>query len=275
MNIQKQNRLLGEYIDKQLNESIDYGCKLYTYINGMKEFYNNKIPNYLIYKILDDDYPDYIAETLNSHDVKLLIKKLQINFSFIKSFNYIENDENKKMFVINLLNKNDLNKLLNNDKFNNIITFFNYYITQIIDTKLILEPIYSENITNYMILNKFYYVYHITSSDKEDKIMEKGLRCKTSNYRYYPERIYFYISKYKFSYFSDDLKILIKKIINYDKLKTYGITLFKIKEPLFGNHNYSFYKDTTLPKNSVFIYNNVPASELIKIGSFCYNDIFN
>ena len=179
---------------------------------------------------LTHDHNDWIIENLQSHDYKIVVKRLRkllgnnildvdtsrtsekhtnariIRISINKDID-IFNDNSQETFM---LNNTDLS-----NKIQDILRFHNYYITLLYfytyNIVLILEPKQTDNATNFVKNNK--YVYHITHKNNINDILRKGLRPKVKKnddqerYRYYTERL-FLISE------SDKLKKDLQQVIS-------------------------------------------------------------
>ena len=59
---------------------IDYIKKEYfdeLYLEAMKDFFGDDLPDCVLESVKNNEYTDYILETLKSHNVDLLIKKIK------------------------------------------------------------------------------------------------------------------------------------------------------------------------------------------------------
>jgi len=259
---------LEEFIQDEYNKSIDCGCKARYYIDEIKEFYNNDIPNNIIKLIENREYDLYIDESLKTHDTNKLKDKLKKEYGddiFFKDYN----GKDKKSFYMILSNNlriidfsrkgsrldTDFDNL---EKFENILSFFNYYVsyTQKIDNKwtLFIEPRYSDNITQ-EVFDKHYYIYHFTDKKSAKSILENGLRIKKSKYREFPSRIFLYITDKKINDDKENICKFISIICNRSNVYNYGISILKIK----NNNKFNIYNDTSMKeKEAAFTYDNIP-----------------
>lgn len=258
---------LEEFIQDEYNKSIDCGCKARYYIDEIKEFYNNDIPNNIIKLIENREYDLYIDESLKTHDTNKLKDKLKKEYGddiFFKDYN----GKDKKSFYMILSNNlriidfsregsrldTDFDNL---EKFENILSFFNYYVsyTQKIDNKwtLFIEPRYSDNITQ-EVFDKHYYIYHFTDKKSAKSILENGLRIKKSKYREFPSRIFLYITNKKINEDKENICKFISIICNRSNVYNYGISILKIK----NNNKFNIYNDTSMKeKEAAFTYDNI------------------
>ena len=160
----------------------------------------------------DHDHNDWIVENLQSHDYKIVIKRLSKllgNDLLYTSDKMSEKRVNARIIRLALSKKCDIFNddsektfKLNNSKLAkdivDILKFHNYYITLIYkydnENIIILEPKQTENATEFV--KKSNYVYHITDKRNIADILRKGLRPKAKKmqdeepYRYYTDRIY-------------------------------------------------------------------------------------
>ena len=259
---------LEEFIQDEYDKSIDQGCKAKYYIDEIKEFYNNEIPDNILKLIDDNKYEFYIDESLKTHDTNKLKDKLKKEYGDnIDFFDYNGND--KKSFYMILSNNlriidfsrkgsrldTDFDNL---EKFENILSFFNYYVsyTQKIDNKwtLFIEPRYSDNITQ-EVFDRHYYIYHFTDKKSAKSILENGLRIKKSRYREFPSRIFLYITNKKINEDKENICKFISIICNRSNVYNYGISILKIK----NNNKFNIYNDTSMKeKEAAFTYDNIP-----------------
>lgn len=196
---------------------------------------------------LDNNHNDWIIENLQSHDHKIVIKRLKkilgdliidintdklsekyttariVRISLSKNCD-IFNIDSQKTFT---LNNSDLS-----NKITNVLEFHNYYITLIYfyenENVIILEPKQTENATEFV--KKQRYVYHITRKDNIQNILKKGLCPKVKKnddeyrYRYYTERVFLIVN-------SENIKSDITHVINDLNLwKDYAILKIDISK---------------------------------------------
>ena len=196
---------------------------------------------------LDNNHNDWIIENLQSHDHKIVIKRLKkilgdliidintdklsekyttariVRISLSKNCDIFNNDSQETF----TLNNSDLS-----NKIRNVLEFHNYYITLIYFYEnvnvIILEPKQTENATDFV--KKQRYVYHITHKDNIQNILKKGLCPKVKKnddeyrYRYYTERVFLIVN-------SENIKSDITQVINDLNLwKDYAILKIDISK---------------------------------------------
>ena len=207
---------------------------------------------------------DYILDNLNTHDAEKLKSKIyditkvefeDYSFGSIKSFSVL------------CVSKEDAINLTENEKFKNLIEFFNYFVSEIKDNRIFIEPIYSEDKSKYVFIDCEGICYHITTQKRAEKIMRTGLRIKRSSYRDFPSRIYLYATP-KLSLLKDkNIKDFAHKIVNKLKAKREGgIAIIRVNLNKCYNDVMIFYKDTSMKEDeAVFTYNNIPPECLTKL----------
>ena len=127
-----------------------------------------------------------------------------------------------KSFSVLCASKEDAISLTENEKFKNLIEFFNYFVSEIIDNRIFVEPVYSEDKSKYVFIDCKGICYHITTQERVEKIMRTGLRIKRSYYRKFPSRIYLYATP-KLSLVNDEnIKDFAYKIVNKLKAEREG-----------------------------------------------------
>lgn len=207
---------------------------------------------------------DYILENLNTHDADKLKSKI-LNLVKVEFEDY--SSGNIKSFSILCASKEEALRLVENEKFKNLLEFFNYFVSEVIDNRIFVEPTYSEDKSKYVFNDCKGICYHITTQERAEKIMRTGLRMKRSYYRKFPSRIYLYATP-KLSLFNDKhIKDFTYKIVN--KLKAEregGIAIIRVNLNKCYNDVMRFYKDTSMKEDeAVFTYNNIPPECLTKL----------
>ena len=207
---------------------------------------------------------DYILDNLNTHDAEKIKSKISditkvkfedYSFGKIKSFNIL------------CASKEEAISLTENENFKNLIEFFNYFVSEIIDNRIFIEPVYSEDKSKYVFTDCEGICYHITTQKRAEKIMKTGLRIKRSYYRKFPSRIYLYATP-KLSLVNDmHIKDFAYKIINKLRAKIEGgIVIIRVNLNKCYNDVMRFYKDTSMKEDEeVFTYNNIPPKCLTKL----------
>lgn len=228
------------------------------YLNG------NKIDDFF-------DYNNIIKENLKQYDTKQVQDKLNQYFPFIKFDTHITNSKyNKYFFAIILDNKDDWNELFKTDKFESILRFYNFFISERVKNNLFMtiEPIVSDNVNDIVYKHNKGILYHFTFDDEiTNRILKSGLRVKKANYRDFPKRIYLYRTKNVYGNLLDDTDDILKFL--FEMFKTTPKVLYNISNKmqiikvdlnrLVGiKHELNFFKDTSMKSNqTIFTYNNI------------------
>ena len=207
---------------------------------------------------------DYILDNLNTHDSEKLKSKI-LDIANVEFEDY--SSGKIQSFSVLCASKEDAISLVDNEKFKNLIEFFNYFVSEIKDNRIFIEPVYSEDRSKYVFNDCKGICYHVTTNERAEKIMKTGLRTKRSYYRKFPSRIYLYATP-KLSLVNDThITDFVHKIVN--KLKAEregGISIIRVNLNKCYNDVMRFYKDTSMRENeAVFTYNNIPAECLTKL----------
>ena len=232
----------------------------------------NEYKNVLLYYFGEFDKEvsiekDYILDNLNTHDAEKLKSKI-LEISKVEFEDY--SSGSIKSFSVLCTSKEDAKNLVENEKFKNLIGFFNYFISEIKDNRIFVEPVYSEDRSKYVFSDCKGICYHVTTQERAEKIMRTGLRIKRSSYRDFPSRIYLYATP-KLSLLKDkNIKDFAYKIVNNIKAEREGgIAIIRVDFNKCYNDVMRFYKDTSMKEDEeVFTYNNIPpkcVTELNKI----------
>ena len=207
---------------------------------------------------------DYILDNLNTHDAEKLKSKIS-DIAKVEFDDY--SSGSVKSFSVLCTSKEDAKNLVENEKFKNLIEFFNYFVSEIKDNRIFVEPLYSEDRSKYVFNDCNGICYHITTQKRAEKIMRTGLRIKRSSYRDFPSRIYLYATL-KLSLLNDkNIKDFAYKIVNRLKAEREGgIAIIKVNLNKCYNDVMRFYKDTSMKEDeAVFTYNNIPSECLTKL----------
>ena len=236
--------------------------------HAIQFFYNRNWSNYPNRNF--EVFQNNLYETLTSHNVDSLINKLSKE---IKDIINIEKISNKKSdaLPISVFIKKD-NNIINNESikslkllksedvniFEDILTFFNYYISEIIDSiayyEVLLEPVFTTKINNKGIK----YIYHITNRNNIQKIKTLGLRPNVGKtreeggYRYFTKRLFFVTDKNGNNQLINDLEDEIKDLeLDNKKInKKYSIIRVDISK-----YNIDLYKDAASEaENAVYVH---------------------
>lgn len=283
-------------------EQLRYSNKHVKYINGVltvkasdcepryaelerRNEYLNNIFDYvdITQNVLDAalDYKrDPLLEMLNTHSTDKLINKIKDIYKDkeIKVDKVNGRDVDVNSFYI-MSDKKTLIDINNDDRFKNLLEFYNYFYTETVRTNnwtyrlSIYEPRYSSKVTDIYKRNNGI-VYHVTTRDVyENHIKNEGLKIKTSaanqkqSYRYYPRRIYLILpnteSKTKRN---DIIQNAIEKLNKKDDYVVLQINLLSLIR-------FSFYEDTLMNdknENYIYTYQNIPA-KFIKDITYKFN----
>lgn len=265
---------IKDYLQKYTPDRL---AKNQYYYEQLVEFYNNDIPEkYLkLYEECNLYDNEFIMETLKTHDSIKLQNKLLKEYDDIEFKDYSGKD--KKSFYMILSNKYNIYDFYNNskrldadfnniEKFNNILSFYNYYVsyTEKINDKwtLFIEPRYSDEITSQLEKNHVS-LYHFTDGESAKSILKNGLRIKKSKYREFPERIFLYATNKDLSDDKINVCTFILKVCNRSKIYKHGLSILKLN---IYHKDIKIYNDTAMKdKEAVFVYENIPAEYIKEI----------
>ena len=232
------------------------------YINTMKEYFGEDTPNCVYESIESGEYTDFILENLKTHDINILRKKIKEKFGeehpTLEFF-----DMNDKECSLAIISQTKLDE----DMLKNLLEFFGYYIssykTDILDGQqyhyYAIGSTYASD-ANDLVHNKNHgKLYHFSTGVNAKEIERTGLRCKSSNYRFFPKRIYAYSSCEKIDNIPDIYE-KINSVVNPIDAKKYGIYVYRIdltKSDIGKSIN--FYTDDMMEDNdAVYTYSNIP-----------------
>ena len=230
------------------------------YLESMKEYFGDDVPNGVYEAMHSGDYTDFILENLKSHDINLLCKKIWEMFGKDNptlEFLYINNDKETSL-------KMESYKELDNDELKNLLDFFGYYITDCgkDDNRYnySISPIYASDANDLVYIKNHGKLYYFSTGENARDIEETGLRCKSAEYINYPKRIYAYASD-KNRNKIPDLFDKISLVVNPHEAEKYGIYIYRIDLNKSKNGTYiNFYDDDIMhDKDVVYTYNNIPA----------------
>lgn len=246
---------------KNISDYIDLYCP-YTktqyyqecYLNSMRDFFEDELPEGFNESLNELNFIDYILESLTTHDINKLKCKLEEEFDNIEC-RFI----NDKQQSLQILSSTDISK---DKRLEIIINVFGYYITrsQKIDNQFIIDvcPTYAKN-ADTVVTKNHNKLYHFATGEFANEIETKGLRCKSSRYRKYPERIYLYASDKHLDKIPD-IEAFIKKVTNPFDRRQYGVIVYRIDlNKLKTKTHINFYTDDYMDEdNAVYTYNNIP-----------------
>lgn len=248
---------------KNYIKSLCYKNQVEDTYNNMFEYFGGNIPQNILNEFEKDPTFDYILESLKTHDHKKLQKILKEEFP--KNIAFF-NDFNENSFIMFL--NTDSQSILNNDKFKDILQFFNYTLRQPYDGGYLIEPIYPKNVSDYVYNDCSGILYHFTDNKSAESILKSGLRARGYiGRRNIPKRIYLYASsefldvnkKGKWYWFA-------KSVVDIFKAKRNGIAVLKIDLNKSKKTNLEFYKDTVMTApEAIFTLNNIPPELITKL----------
>lgn len=224
---------------------------------------------------------DYMLEMLNSHSLDRLINR--IKEEKFKEVRYVtrvghtndmtlgNKEEPKDGISILVDNEEQGNSLIKDENFNNIIEYFNYYVSLLYHDDyndywfVMLEPRYSKRIKDIKKRN-YGKAYHITTKENLESIKLRGLRVNNNiKYRYYPERIYLILPN---TSNQKEIKELIENVITIKRKEDFVVLEVNIR-----NMNGNFYEDVAMSTNKehfIYTYEDIP-KELIKDITYKFN----
>lgn len=261
---------LSEYIE---NKSIESKLFLNSNFDFLNEYFCNDIPCDVLelWDNRDLRFDEWILESLKSHDIEGLKRKIEREYPKNIRDISIENKQNKTGLLYIRFDKQL--SIQNSQGFKNIINFFNYILTDNSDGYIVLEPEYPDKCNDEckkQFKNKF---IHVTTKEYADKILKCGLRCRSSkeNCRKYSSRIQLKCatSEKDALDFAKELKsIRMNNPIDSDaKLWNntciLGVDLYSLHLDIYRDHMYDE------SEHCYFVKNNIP-SKYIKL---LYKDI--
>lgn len=233
------------------------------YLNSMMDFFGDDLPEGFEESLINLEYKDYILESLTSHDAELLKNKLHAEFKDIERIEFLT-DKEQSIWIIS---KTDLT---NDSKFNSMLEIFGYYVTANRTNgdlfSIAICPRYAKDAYDMVYKQNHGKLYHFTAGKYVGEIETKGLRCKKSSYRDFPERVYLYASDKRLDKIPDIGKF-IKTVVNPFDIKRYGLTVYRIDMNKLKSNTYiNFYTDDYMDEEAaVYTYNNIPAECITKI----------
>ena len=249
-------KTLTDYINKHSKRPL-----YETYLEDLKDFFGEDLnPDDII---MDHDI---ILETINTHNtedlkkqiLKLYGDKYKIDFS---SPTPTKESNDKKAFDINFNDTFDLKS----EKFIDLLNRYGYYVTRSGDGWGSICPTYATDVYDQVYVKNHGILYHFTTKDKEQSIIENGLRIKDNKYREFPKRIYLYSALTIFDKdrkLLDEVKSFIQQVVTVFLQK---VVIFKIDMNKISK-NVNFYTDDYMDEEeSVYTYTNIPPEAITKI----------
>lgn len=181
-------------------------------------------------------YQKYLYESLfGSYNSEDLLRELcKIYKDDIISADFMGlHSENIKSIIIKF--KNDI--IINDDKFKELLNFYNYYIVKTINNEYLIDPYKPQDFTNYVYNDCNGIIYHVTNKNTYNKIIKYGLKPKnlTKNNNKRPYRLFFLCLK--------DNKELMTQARQISSTSN-GNIILKIDLNEYKN-KLKFFKDTT------------------------------
>ena len=219
------------------------------------------------------DHNDWIIENFQSHDHKIVVRRLQkLLGNYIVDINTeklsekytdarivrialskdcdIFNDDSTETFK---LNDNKLAKSISD-----ILNFHNYYITLIYFydncNVIIIEPKQTKNATDFV--KQYKYIYHVTDKVNLEKIFKRGLRPNTKKttddniYRYYTDRLFLIVGS---NNIKNDLISVIQDLGYSIYSEDYAILKIDVSKL-----NFTFWWDDASKGNTVYTVESIP-----------------
>lgn len=186
-----------------------------------------------------------------SYNHEDLIKKLKKKYNIL-DINKNSNYSKARIFSI-LISEMEYPNLYKDIKFNKLLNFYGYYITNYVrkkdgNTIYALEPIYSDKANNLVYKECNGIVWHVARADFLDDILHKGLYPHTnSKYINFSSRIFFTCGRTRQEIYDN-----IKFIVN-EQLQLAKYNIFKVD---VNKYNVNFYYDTLNDKKHNCVYSN-------------------
>lgn len=265
---------------KSLKDYINTKVDIFTNIcisnklSDFEEYFEGNVPQYILDNPLEYTLSDIIEENLNSHDYVKLANKLYKEFSNdIIGFEEYTGIGDKKSFYIQV---KDL-QIKSDETFLSILSFYNYYIREIDkhNNYVIIAPIYSTNVTNYVWDKCYGKGYVFVLSNDLSKILKTGIRCKSNvdkfniTHNKISNRFYMFATKDSINKLNKEtFKKFINKLLQYKKINNINkLSLLHIDLNKFSNgSSIIWYKDNLMIEpEAVFTEQPIPAECLSKI----------
>lgn len=229
------------------------------------------IPDNIYNDIIDNKFPDIVKENLNSHDWKLLSKKLLKEFPKYFEKVYIEGSEKDEKTPFGMLVKDEsiIQGVIDDERVKAVLDFFNYFYTQTSRFNkrvMLFEPKYSKKVND--LLKYSTIAYHVTTNNKDNRVRSiktHGLKPMHGSYREYPDRIYMYIP------YDEDPIDAIRFLISMKRIDKEEAYIFKIN--LDGWHG-DLYNDSIVDDGQcVFTYSSIPAKMIEDVTYKCKDEL--
>ena len=261
-----RSKKVNEFI-KSAGRGLDYEVRLSNRYS-MLENYFPRISDKLNERFMANPFYDFLNENLQTHDWKKL--KSQLLKRYGDSIDEIEvHDGNKadSTCIITIIFKSNFKRelIVQDPEFQNLLDFFNYFVTEARYHYAHIEPKYSEDATRHVYEDGLGIIYHIAKRRDLDSILENGLRCRGKSqergeYRSFPERIYFIADSPNKLGIKEYLKKIAENVMDPDE--EYVALRINLR-----NTNMKFYKDLAMRgyPDCYFMYNNIPPERIEKV----------
>ena len=229
---------------------------IHSVLFNLKESFDNPftIPEKLRNNLLMEGY----FKTYPAEDI---LKYLSNRYGEYASIQLLENKNGVKVFSISFYNDKDNENVINKD-----MALCGYFpsISQVEGNikHIQYEPKFQNNVNN--IVQKEEYIFHLTPSNKVNKILNIGLTPKTNNKLFnYPDRVYFFLHKPS----KKDCLLLMKQFyIEKSQIKNQlqykgSYSLLSVKTKMIKNCNFSYDPNAF---DAIYTYDNIPP-EAIKV----------
>ena len=186
-----------------------------------------------------------------SYNHEDLIKKLKKEYNILQI--HKNSDYSKARDFCIVVSNNEYPNLEKDIKFNKILNFYGYYITDKTrkdkDNEIyVLEPIYADKANKLVYKECNGIVWHVTKNENLESILHKGIYPKKdSNYRKFSSRVFFTCGKTRQEIF-DNVKFIIKEQLQFAKYNILKVDVNK--------YNVNFYYDTLNKKEHNCVYSN-------------------
>lgn len=222
-------------------------------IECSSDYFSNRFSNDILRRIYDEESFDPVLENLNTHDAKLLIKKLNQYFSkYIEHIEEYKSKESDTKYRIGIYYKDSLYK---NEEFVHLVEFYGYKVSQVSSNWIGIIAVYAESAKE-IVEKNHYRFYHFTSKKNVHHILKNGLQIRKGKYREFPERVHLYSEYRPISQIRNEIERFAKKVTNINDLKDIAILKIDLHEKY---NRISFYKDDAMfnVKEAVYCYYNI------------------
>lgn len=252
-------KTIFEAYSKFSTECNPHFYKIQNYIDQAYEYFGgDNLPDNIVDIVKSGE--DYIIENLNSHNYKLLYKKLKQHFEDkIEKYEVVydkgETDKNSIKLYLNDFSIIDI------DEFESLLSFFNYikrntFKENGISGIILLEPLYSNKVS---ITSPI--LYHFTRRAFLNDIMKHGLKPKKKNYTGNIERLYLYQPLHNLNLKNDPNVVEFIKTV-FNKRIPSDLVILKIEyhDMIMNNVDPFMYQDTAMDfDEAVFTQHFIPA----------------